>query len=65
MNQWCNRVNSLVAEEGFPSHSENDEEQRIYFEITPSVASHASTSSGHRLMGDSVGRSPNACPPFI
>ena len=28
------------------------------------VANHISTSFGYRVMGDSVGQSPNACPPF-
>jgi len=37
---------------------------QIYFEIMPTAASHVSTSCGHRVMGDSVGRSPNAWPPF-
>jgi len=37
---------------------------QIYFEIMPTAASHVSTSCGHRVMGNSVGRSPNACPPF-
>jgi hypothetical protein len=37
---------------------------QIYCEIMPTAASHVSTSCGHRVMGDSVGRSPNAWPPF-
>ena len=37
---------------------------KIYRPIMPIVRSHVSTSCGHPMMGDSVGRSPNACPPF-
>lgn len=35
-----------------------------YRGIMPMLPSHASTSAGHRVMGDSVGRSAKACPPF-
>ena len=38
--------------------------QKSYFGMTPIICNHASTSCGQRVMGDSVGRSPKACPPF-
>jgi hypothetical protein len=33
---------------------------RFYFETMPIVLSHVSTRCGHFVIGDSVGRSPNA-----
>ena len=37
--------------------------KRTYFEITPIVPSQVSTSSGHRVIGNVVGRNPKACLP--
>jgi len=35
----------------------------IYSEIIPIVLNHFSTNAGHCVMGNFMGRSPNACPP--
>jgi len=36
---------------------------RFYLETMPIVLSHVSTRCGHSVIGESVGRSANACPP--
>ncbi len=67
--QSSNAGSSLSADGVHPSCAPTAHQQQIlkvrkpYSRTTPIVPSQISTSSGHRLTGSFVLRSPNACPP--